>query len=249
MPTISIAGGDTATPLNLAKRLSIIAEHVSRPARILDAGCGAGCYVQALGGMGYEVVGVEYLASKVAAWQSRNPGDPRVHRADIALLPFRDESFDAVILNEVLEHVPDDRAVLTEVARVLRWRGLLLVFSPNRRFPFETHGLHHRTDGHSIPPVRTFGFPWLPAAIGERLAMPWARNYWPSELQRLVRASGFHIYRTTYVWQTFENISRARGRLLTASAPLLRRVANALERLPLLRTFGASQVIIAEKLS
>src|SRR3546814_15029687 len=47
--------------------------------------------------------------------------------ADGALLPFPDQSFEAVICSEVLEHVPDPRLVLDEIARVLKPGGCLLL--------------------------------------------------------------------------------------------------------------------------
>jgi ubiquinone/menaquinone biosynthesis C-methylase UbiE len=247
MRSIAIAGGDTGTPENLAKRLTIIAEHLQPGWRILDAGCGSGDYVEALGRRGYDVRGIEYSSQKVATWHSRHPADTRVQQGDIARLPFADECFDAAILNEVLEHVPDERAVLAELARVLRWRGILIVFSPSRRYPFETHGLDAWGDGHRIRPIRTFGIPWVPRELAFRIGRPWARNYWPHQLRRLVRDAGFSIYRTQYVWQTFENISGTRGRILTTFAPFLRRLARVLERAPFVRTFGVSQMIVAER--
>lgn len=57
---------------------------------------------------------------------------------DAARLPFADESFEAVTLFDVLEHVPDDRAAVREVLRVLRPGGVALVSTPNPnwRFPY-----------------------------------------------------------------------------------------------------------------
>ena len=52
---------------------------------------------------------------------------------DVAKLPFADASFDAVICNHVLEHVPDDRVAMRELHRVLRdggWSVLQVPFSP-----------------------------------------------------------------------------------------------------------------------
>src|SRR5205085_10485091 len=46
-----------------------------------------------------------------------------VVRGDLTALPFPDASVDRVIASEVLEHIPDDTAALTEIARVLRPGG------------------------------------------------------------------------------------------------------------------------------
>lgn len=243
--TIQIAGGDTATPRNLAKRLERIRQRVPDGARILDAGCGAGEYVVALSRIGYDAHGVEYLAEKVAQWEAAHPGDGRVQRGDLVTLPFEDGSFDAVLLNEVLEHVPDERATLAELRRVLRPGGILLLFSPNRRWPFETHGVDARDgSGRRIPPRLTFGLPWLPLWLTLRLVRPWARNYWPGDLARLVRNAGFRVSTHEYVWQTLENISGTQGPVLHTLAPVLRGAFRIAEHTPLLRTFGTSQLVV-----
>jgi SAM-dependent methyltransferase len=58
-------------------------------------------------------------------------------RADFAMdLPFRDRAFDAAICSEVLEHVPDDRRVIREMARVLKPGGRAIVTVP---FAFRYH--------------------------------------------------------------------------------------------------------------
>jgi len=57
--------------------------------------------------------------------------DPRATvQADLTDLPFGDAEFDLVLCSHVLEHVPDDRAGMRELARVLRADGLAVVQSP-----------------------------------------------------------------------------------------------------------------------
>lgn len=57
--------------------------------------------------------------------------------ADAARLPFPDRDFDAVVLFDLLEHVPDDRAVAREVRRVVRHGGWILISTPKEtwRYP------------------------------------------------------------------------------------------------------------------
>jgi SAM-dependent methyltransferase len=55
--------------------------------------------------------------------------------ADLCALPFRAAEFDAVICNHVLEHIPDDRAAMQELRRILRPDGiaiLMVPFQPDR---------------------------------------------------------------------------------------------------------------------
>jgi GT2 family glycosyltransferase/SAM-dependent methyltransferase len=67
-----------------------------------------------------------------------NRDNPRIRfvQADATDLPFADESFDAVTMFDLLEHVPDDRAAVSEALRVLRPGGYVLVSSPNERWRF-----------------------------------------------------------------------------------------------------------------
>ncbi len=53
--------------------------------------------------------------------------------ADGTRLPFRDGAFSQAIVSEVLEHIPDDKAVVAELARVLDEHGALLVTFPHRQ--------------------------------------------------------------------------------------------------------------------
>jgi len=76
--------------------------------------------------------------------------------ADGAALPFADASFDTVLLLEVLEHVADARAVLAEIARVLKTGGVLLLSVP---FLYPLHDAPHD--------YRRFTAPGLEAATRE----------------------------------------------------------------------------------
>jgi ubiquinone/menaquinone biosynthesis C-methylase UbiE len=242
---IQPAGGDTATPLNLAKRLRLMERYTDvRGKRVLDCGCGAGDYVTALLEVGADAWGIEYAREKVASSHSSVTG--RLSVGDLGEIAVGDAAFDVALLNEVLEHVPDDRRVLRELWRILRPGGTLIIFSPNRRYPFETHGAKLRRSGRKVPHYIPL-IPYIPLALASTVIEPWARNYWPGELRRLIKAAGFTISHTDYVWQTFEGISRHQPPLITYLRPVLRRAAGALEQIPVVRSLGVSQVIIATK--
>jgi len=243
---IQVAGGDTATPLNLQKRLDWISSVAGplRGKRVIDCGCGAGEYVRALANLGADAWGIEYNAEKID--EANRVGGleaGRVAVGDIESLHFDDASFDVALVNEVLEHVPNDARGMREVHRILKPGGVVVVFSPNRLYPFETHGVSLRS-GAKVPHYTPF-VPYVPIRFG--VFEYWARNYWPWELRALVRDADFTVERWGYIWQTFENISGHQPALIRVLRPLLRAAASALESIPGLRAFGVSQLIVARK--
>jgi SAM-dependent methyltransferase len=245
---IAIGGGDTDAPENLAKRAALILSYLpDDPCRFLDCGCGSGGYIVTLSRRhAIDAYGIEFESEKVAKAHARGLDKSRVLQGDIEDLPHTSGSFDAVLLNEVLEHVPDQHRGLDEVHRVLRPGGLLFVFSPNRRFPFETHGVISKRTGRSLPHYVPF-IPWLPLSFGQRWFHYPARNYWPGELCKLVQGHDFRLVTRNWVWQTFENISGNQPRWIRRAAGPLRMMARILERVPLVRTLASSQFLLFEK--
>lgn len=101
--------------------------------RILDAGCGNGRYTKFLlrrADPDALLTGFDYSQQMLRRARARLHSDRPTHVvADLTRLPYADESFDAVICGWVLEHLPDPRPGLSELARVLRPRGKLLLLA------------------------------------------------------------------------------------------------------------------------
>lgn len=245
--SIVAAGGDTAAPLSLEKRLRILAPYLKQGTRFLDCGCGCGNYVKIIRHrFNVDATGVEYLEEKVARARQDTSIARWIIQGDLANLHYPANHFDAALLNEVIEHVPDEKRSLREIARVLKPGGILVVFAPNRLYPFETHGVHSKK-GKKALPVYIPGIPYVPVAIGRRFWDYWARNYWPWELSSLAGQCGFEIVRRTAIWQTFENISNEQPAMIRHLRPLLRGLANILEKTPIVRHLGVSQVLVLRK--
>ena len=96
--------------------------------RVLNAGAGQGTFTGRLEERGFEVTSADDSEAAVELLRARVRGD--VLLADVTALPFAEGSFDAAVLGEVLEHVPDDEGALREVKRVLRPKGVLAVSVP-----------------------------------------------------------------------------------------------------------------------
>lgn len=99
--------------------------------RLLDFGCGTGTMALHLARFG-EVHAVDRDEQAVAYCRER--GVPRVEQLEDDGLPFDDASFDVVTTFDVLEHIDDDLAAMTELRRVLKPGGTLLCAVP--AFPF-----------------------------------------------------------------------------------------------------------------
>jgi SAM-dependent methyltransferase len=92
--------------------------------RVMDLGCGTGHSWTELSPR--ETVGVDIDAAALAGQERET------HQADMRSLPFPDAGFDAVVSVQSIEHVPDARPVLAEVARVLAPGGRAIFVTPNR---------------------------------------------------------------------------------------------------------------------
>ncbi|WP_309493607.1 class I SAM-dependent methyltransferase [Candidatus Hecatella orcuttiae] len=95
---------------------------------VLDCGCGRGSYAYRLDEEQYVGLDVDALSIKLA---HRFYPENMFVVGDATKLPFRGSVFDHVICSEVLEHVSKDKAVLAELARVMKPSGRLILSVPN----------------------------------------------------------------------------------------------------------------------
>lgn len=86
------------------------------PGRLLDVGCGAGDLVRLALDAGRDAVGADLDPEMVAMTDALGPG--RAVLAALPALPWADGAFGAVVANFVVNHVPDPRAAVAELARV-----------------------------------------------------------------------------------------------------------------------------------
>ena len=117
-------------PPYLQVRLAFLLERVPAGARVLDVGCGEGWFTGALARAGREVVGIDVAEEPLRRAREREDGvDVRLVAAE-GPWPLEDVSFDAVWAGEVIEHVADTVGWLSEVRRVLRSGGALVLSTP-----------------------------------------------------------------------------------------------------------------------
>ncbi len=94
---------------------------------ILDVGCGPGLYLERLASLGYKVAGVD--GNSIFVQEALKFTD-QVYQVDLdnqGLSQFPDTSFDTVLMLDILEHVADDKKLLSDAARVANQNVLLSV--------------------------------------------------------------------------------------------------------------------------
>ncbi len=123
------------------RRLEMIRRHLPlEGARVLDVGCGLGAYVRRFSEFTDRAYGIDIDPSRLK--RGAEDGVRGLACAVSESLPFADAVFDGVLLNEVIEHVTNDRETLAESLRITRQGGKVFIFAPNRFYPFETHGVY-----------------------------------------------------------------------------------------------------------
>ncbi len=203
---------------------------------MLENGCGVGMYIEHLTPQAGVVVGLEYDFER--ARQAHQRADHILGGAG-EFLPFPEYTFDVILSHEVLEHVQDDRAAVEQMVRVLRPGGRMIVFAPNRGYPFETHGIYWRGRYRfgNIPLVN-----YLPLRWRDRLA-PHVGVYTRGDLGRLFEGLPVQLVEQTIIFGAYDNIIAHFPR----GGARLRSLLQGLERTPL-KNFGLSHFWVVEKI-
>lgn len=109
--------------------LDMLARHLSKPGgRVLDFGCGSGITVSALSQAGYDAHGVDFSQEAISFGGGK--GIANLRAISDEKLPYPDASFDVITCMDVLEHLKDEQPALSEMRRVLKPGGLLIVMVP-----------------------------------------------------------------------------------------------------------------------
>jgi SAM-dependent methyltransferase len=138
--------------------------------KLLDVGAGVGAFLSVSSRHGFSAKGVE--VSKWASRYARREKGLDVATGTLEDARFEDAHFDVVVLNHVIEHVQDPRALLGEIRRILRPGGLIVLGAPN---------------AESLM-ARLIRARWASYRPGEHI---W--HFTPSTLRRLVESEGFRV--------------------------------------------------------
>jgi len=219
------------------RRMSMIQDAAGKRlhGRILENGCGVGSYLTRLAKTASLAAGLE------VEWERCR--EARQLGGDVLCgvgetLPYPSNVFDVVLSHEVLEHVVNDRQSVQEIVRVLKPGGRLILFVPNRGYPFETHGIYWKGKYYfgNKPLVN-----YLPRSWRDRLA-PHVNVYTHRDLQRLFDGLPVKWIERRTIFGAYDNIIARRP----LPGKILRAVLQFMEKTPL-QAFGLSHLWVVEK--
>jgi ubiquinone/menaquinone biosynthesis C-methylase UbiE len=161
----------TNVSMQLDSRWPLIKRYIPKGARILDAGCGLGEWVQFLSRRGYSAEGLDYSPELIARLRAAYPASAWTE-ARTQSMPYGNDTFDAIVSWGVIEHDPNGpHQALSEFRRVLNRNGHIIV-----TVPVDTARM--RADSRSQFPNGGKFFQFL---------------FSPEELSSAVAASGFRV--------------------------------------------------------
>jgi SAM-dependent methyltransferase len=202
----------------LRKRVRYVVEHCP-PGTALDVGCGTGVLASRLAQAGYAMTGIDPSAGMLEILRSRAPDVAAVEGSGTAL-PFGDDAFDLVLSVATFHHIADPgdvRRTLSEMVRVARPGGRILVWDHNPRNPYWAHLMAR-----------------VPQDTGEERLIP------EEEVLGGLRRGGAEIVRAEQLGLVPDFVPPAGLRAAAA-------VERGIERTRLIRRLGAHNVVLAAK--
>jgi 2-polyprenyl-3-methyl-5-hydroxy-6-metoxy-1,4-benzoquinol methylase len=177
--------------------------------RLLEVGCGSGATLHAMQQRGWQVTGLDFDANAVANARSKGLD---VHHGQLADQAFPDNSFDAVVMSHVIEHVPNPRQLLIECRRILKPNGTLVVLTPNAG-----SALHRR-----------YGKNWRGLEIPRHLQL-----FTAASVDRMAKNIGFSVVKAFssmngYIYQELasQDLAKSIQHIMGGHVPFSRRFAS-----------------------
>ncbi len=147
--------------------LQFLAPVVPPNALILDVGCGTGKGQESFGKLG-SVFGVDFSQDALMFCHAR--GLERIARANAEALPIQSAKFDIVVTLDTVEHIPDDYKAVSEISRILKPGGVILLNVP------------------------AYQWLWGPHDV----ALMHQRRYTRTQVRKLLESNGFSVERLSY---------------------------------------------------
>lgn len=145
--------------------------------KVIDAGCGTGNFTELLADHGHQVLAIDLSPENLAVVCERFADKQNVKAVQydlddsVTIARLAEDTYDTIVCMDVLEHLADDRAMLSQFARVLPRGGTLCIKVP--------------------------ALPWLFGSVDE--ASDHYRRYTKDDLVSKVRSAGFTVTRSCYM--------------------------------------------------
>ena len=104
-----------------------------KPGKLLDVGCGNGVFLRRMRRLGWSGTGIDFDAKAIENATKLHGDGLTFMNTDLSGARFPDNSFHAVTMSHVIEHIPDPVGLLVESRRILKQGGRLVVTTPNVR--------------------------------------------------------------------------------------------------------------------
>lgn len=221
------------------RRLQMIAKWAKLDAaNILIDGCGVGMYPSQIQRR-YQPAQVHAFDIEFDRVIEAREETPTALVAAGEYAPYADNTFDTILSHEVIEHVQDDRRTAQEMVRMLKSGGRIVLFCPNRWYPFETHGHYWKGEYHfgNTPLIN-----YLPDKWRNQLA-PHVRAYSKRGIRSLFDGEPVKFVHHSRIYGGYDNIIARLGN----TGKIIRDLLYKLEETPL-DTWGLSHFLVVEKL-
>ncbi len=118
------------------QELKLLLKHYNfKNKRVLDVGCGRGELTSKLGKYCKEIIGIDSSIKKLK--QAKKSKKVKYKKALAEKLPFKDKSFDCIIIIVTLHHMKNKNKILREIKRVLKDKGKLIILESGIHTKFE----------------------------------------------------------------------------------------------------------------
>lgn len=216
-------------------RISLIQNYLNlKNMLVLDIGCGTGEYDYLLYKNKAIVIGCDIY---IPALTIATKGNYHTHYviADAMNLPLKNSSIEFTFINEVLEHLENDSKCIEESYRVLKEKGIIAIYAPNKFYPWETH--------LKIGKLPSFFLSWLPTNIRKKIFKIFKKDYASIYTRKKIHEKFNKDYHIIDCQEIFPRIRELQNKNYYYK---IERTIEKLSKTPL-RVFGVSIFIIAQK--
>lgn len=155
---------------------------------VLDIGTGAGQMIKHLlkyADADARITGIDLSEEMLVRARQRLKSDvPNFLAADVSHLPFADETFDCVTCGYVIEHLPDVKLGLSEIARVMTVGGRMLLFATEDGFSGAWTSRMFCCRTYNRAELRS---------VCEEVGLHWRQELWFTSMHKLFRAGGICV--------------------------------------------------------